>query len=233
MTALAALSAGGETLPGAKPRNCHTILLADMLHFGNIITVLVRRWRVITCIRDVRKAKMLTLQDVAERCIPPTTPQTIGRLETGTRTVSVAWLNRIAAALDVTASDLVKLPRRNDLPVVACLRLTGAHAPRGTAVVLPPLPGPGQIAIIVEGAVGDYHAGDEIWCDRIAPEGLDALVGREILVPQPAGRFQFGRLLAKDEGGVLLAPQVGTRQEKHIANPAWVALPVKLVRSLG
>jgi transcriptional regulator with XRE-family HTH domain len=50
----------------------------------------------ITRIRDVRRAKKMTLQDVADRCQPPTTPQTVGRLETGTRTVSVGWLNRIA-----------------------------------------------------------------------------------------------------------------------------------------
>ena len=44
-------------------------------------------------IRDVRRAKGLTLADVAERCKPPTTAQTIGRLETGTR-VSVAGLDQ-------------------------------------------------------------------------------------------------------------------------------------------
>ncbi|HWL47322.1 MAG TPA: helix-turn-helix transcriptional regulator, partial [Sphingomonadaceae bacterium] len=36
----------------------------------------------ITRIREVRRAKGLTLQDVADRCTPPTTPQTVGRLET-------------------------------------------------------------------------------------------------------------------------------------------------------
>ncbi|PZP07341.1 MAG: XRE family transcriptional regulator, partial [Sphingomonas hengshuiensis] len=60
----------------------------------------------ITAIREVRRAKGLTLDDVARACEPPTTAQTIGRLETGTRTVSVDWLNRIATALGVTAADL-------------------------------------------------------------------------------------------------------------------------------
>ena len=64
----------------------------------------------ITAIREVRKAKKLTLAEVGERCVPPTTAQTIGRLETGTRTVSVGWLNRIAKALGVEAADLVRLP---------------------------------------------------------------------------------------------------------------------------
>ena len=40
-------------------------------------------------IRDVRKAKGLTLADVAARCKPATTAQTIGRLETGTRVLSL------------------------------------------------------------------------------------------------------------------------------------------------
>ncbi|MCA1749941.1 MAG: helix-turn-helix domain-containing protein, partial [Sphingomonadales bacterium] len=75
----------------------------------------------ITAIRQVRKAKGLTLQQVADRCDPPTTAQTIGRLETGMRTVSVGWLNRIADALGVEAGDLVKLPEQADLPVAAVL----------------------------------------------------------------------------------------------------------------
>ena len=57
----------------------------------------------ITRIREVRRAKGMTLDDVARACSPATTPQTIGRLETGTRTVSVGWLNRIAQALGVAA----------------------------------------------------------------------------------------------------------------------------------
>ena len=87
----------------------------------------------ITCIREVRRAKGLTLQDVAARCDPPTTPQTVGRLETGMRTVSVGWLNRIADALGVSGEDLVRLPARNDLPVAAVLRGTDVDQPRNLA----------------------------------------------------------------------------------------------------
>jgi len=36
-------------------------------------------------IRDIRREKGLTLADVAARCHPQTTAQTIGRLETGMR----------------------------------------------------------------------------------------------------------------------------------------------------
>ncbi|HZG33983.1 MAG TPA: helix-turn-helix transcriptional regulator, partial [Sphingopyxis sp.] len=65
----------------------------------------------INSIRAVRRAKGLTLDEVAQRCDPPTTAQTIGRLETGTRTLSLGWMNRIAKALGVDAADLVQLPQ--------------------------------------------------------------------------------------------------------------------------
>ena len=114
----------------------------------------------ITAIREVRRAKGLTLDDVARRCVPATTAQTIGRLETGTRTVSVGWLNRIAYALGVTAADLVKLPERAEIPVAAVLDAGGAHAPRRPATVAPPLPAPGLIAVTIAAGIGDYRAGD-------------------------------------------------------------------------
>src|SRR3546814_5879764 len=107
------------------------------------------RTKMITRIREVRRAKKMTLQDVADRCDPPTTPQTIGRLETGTRTVSVGWLNPIAGALGVEAGDLVKLPDREDIPVAAVLEHDGAHAPRREGVVIPTGSEPGLVAINV------------------------------------------------------------------------------------
>ena len=73
----------------------------------------------ITRIREVRRARGLTLDDVAKACEPPTTAQTIGRLETGTRTVSIGWLNRIAAALGVDAQDLVERSEAAELKVAA------------------------------------------------------------------------------------------------------------------
>ena len=80
----------------------------------------------ITRIREVRRARGMTLDDVAKACVPPTTPQTVGRLETGTRTVSVGWLNRIAQALGVEAQDLVESGDSAELKVTAVLGPGGA-----------------------------------------------------------------------------------------------------------
>ena len=186
----------------------------------------------ITAIREVRRAKRLTLEEVGKRCNPPTTAQTIGRLETGTRTVSVGWLNRIAAALGVEAADLVKLPDRPDLPVAALIGPDGARAPRKEAVVHAPQPAPELIAVIADASVGDYRAGDEIWCERLIPEQFASAVNRDVLVPRPAGRFAFGRLLGREDGKIHLLPLgAGARQQVY-ADPPWLARVVRLVRSL-
>ncbi len=187
----------------------------------------------ITRIREVRRAKKMTLQDVADRCSPPTTPQTIGRLETGTRTVSVGWLNRIAEALGVDAADLVEGGgERSELPVVAVLGPNGATAPKRTAVVVAPRTKAGEVAITVSASSGDYRAGDEIWCETLQPDDFGRALNRDVLIPRPAGRFLFGRLIGRDPDKLhLLAPGVGARQQV-VANPPWVAMAVKLVRSL-
>ncbi len=186
----------------------------------------------ITRIREVRRAKGLTLLDVAERCVPATTAQTIGRLETGTRTVSVGWLNRIAAALDVTAGDLVELPDHADLPVAAVLGADGVNAPRRDAVVAPPVPVPGMVAILVETTVGEYRAGDVIWCQRVAPDNFATLLNRDVLLPRPAGRFIFGRLIGRDGTMLQILPFGAGGKQQVIADPAWAAYAVKMIRSL-
>jgi hypothetical protein len=175
----------------------------------------------------------MTLDDVAKACRPQTTPQTIGRLETGTRTVSLVWLNRIADALGVDASDLVEGGGdKAELPVVAALGVGGAVAPKRTAVVIAPRPKSGQVAITVSASNGDYRVGDEIWCDTVEAEGFAAALNRDVLVPRPAGRFLFGRLIDRDGDRLqLLPPGAGGRQQ-IVANPPWIAVATKLVRTL-
>ena len=185
----------------------------------------------ITRIREVRRARGMTLDDVARACDPPTTPQTIGRLETGTRTVSVGWLNRIAKALGVEAQDLVQGGDTAELKVVAVLGPGGAVAPKRAAIVVPPRIDEGQVAITVSASVGEYRSGDEIWCDTLQPEDYGRALNRDILVPRPAGRFLFGRLIDRNKDRLQLLPLGGGRQQ-IVANPAWIAVASKLVRSL-
>jgi transcriptional regulator with XRE-family HTH domain len=181
----------------------------------------------ITRIREVRRARGMTLDDVARRCDPPTTPQTIGRLETGTRTVSVGWLNRIARA-----QDLVEGEASAELKVAAVLGPGGAIAPRRAAIVVAPRIDEGQIAVIVSASIGDYRSGDEIWCDTLGPEDYGQALNRDVLVPRPAGRFIFGRMINRDEEKLQILPLEAGGRQQVVANPAWLGVATKLVRSL-
>ncbi len=186
----------------------------------------------ITRIREVRRARGMTLDDVAARCDPPTTPQTIGRLETGTRTVSVGWLNRIANALGVEAQDLVQGGENAELNVAAVLGPSGAAAPKRSAIVVSPRINDGQIAVIVAAGIGDYRAGDEIWCDTLQPEDYGRALNRDVLIPRPAGRFLFGRLINRDEEKLQILPLEAGGRQQIVANPPWLAVAIRLVRTL-
>ena len=186
----------------------------------------------ITRIREVRRARKLTLHQVAARCEPPTTPQTIGRLETGTRTVSVGWLNRIANALGVEAGDLIHLPGREAVPVAALLAHDGAHAPQRDNVAVPPRPEAGTVAVAVQSGVGDYRSGDEIWCRRLEPAGFGQAMNRDLLVPRPGGRFLFGRLIGREDGKLHMLPPGAGQRQLVVADPPWAAVAVKLIRTL-
>lgn len=174
----------------------------------------------------------MTLDDVARRCEPPTTAQTIGRLETGTRTVSVGWLNRIAKALGVEAQDLVERGETAELKVAAVLGPGGAVAPRRAAIVVPPRVDGGQIAVTVAASIGDYRSGDEIWCDSLEPGDYARALNRDVLVPRPAGRFLFGRLINRDEEKLQILPLEAGGRQQVVANPPWLGVAMRLVRAL-
>jgi len=174
----------------------------------------------------------MTLDDVARRCDPPTTPQTIGRLETGMRTVSVGWLNRIARALGVDAQDLVEGGEAAELKVAAIVGPGGAIAPKKSAIVVPPHVGDGQVAVLVAASIGDYRSGDEIWCETLAPADYARALNRDVLIPRPAGRFTFGRLINRDEEKLQILPLEAGARQQIVANPPWLGVAMKLVRSL-
>lgn len=185
----------------------------------------------INSIRAVRRAKGLTLEEVAQRCDPPTTAQTIGRLETGTRNLSLTWMNRIAAALQVDSAELVRLPQDSSLTITAILSPDGAHAPTRVEQAITARPTDDMLAIRVTSSVGDYRAGDEIWCRRIE-DNWNVALNRDILVPRPAGRFLFGRLLNVDGEKLHLLPLGAGQRQQVITNPPWAAIAARLIRSL-
>ncbi len=67
---------------------------------------------------------------------------------------------------------------------------------------------------------------------RPLSETCDRALNRDVIVPRPAGRFLFGRLIGREGNKLqLLPPGAGARQQV-VTDPPWVAMAVKLVRSL-
>jgi len=186
-------------------------------------------------IRDIRKEKGLTLADVAERCSPPTTAQTIGRLETGMRNLSLVWMNRIAAALEVEPEMLVRGESAAQPQVVARLTDGGAEpltAPRDAILPTELESGAPLICLAIETSAGEYRAGDQLWLRQLPPEDAPKMINRDVLVPRKGGRFAFGRLIDRQGTMVgVLPPGTGQRQIV-IDGPEWLGMAEMLVRKL-
>lgn len=190
-------------------------------------------------IRDIRRQKHLTLADVAARCSPPTTAQTIGRLETGTRNLSLVWMNRIAAALGVDPELLVRGEETAQPRLIARITEAGAEAlsaPRDA--ILPTALGGAEgqggplVALAVEASAGEYRAGDQLWLRQHATEDFARLLNRDVLAPRPGGRFAFGRMIDRHENRIALLPPGAGQRQMIIDNPPWLAVAEMLVRKL-
>jgi hypothetical protein len=144
----------------------------------------------------------------------------------------VGWLNRIAEALGVEAQDLVQGGETAELKVAAILGPGGAAAPKKAAIVIPPRLGGGEIAVLVAAGVGDYRSGDELWCETLEPSDYARALNRDVLIPRPAGRFLFGRLINRDEEKLQILPLESGGRQQVVTNPPWLAVAAKLVRSL-
>ena len=186
-------------------------------------------------IRDIRREKGLTLADVAERCLPPTTAQTIGRIETGMRNLSLVWMNRIAAALAVEPELLVRGAEAAQPQLIARMGENGAEALAAPRDAILPTALGGEAALVamaVEASAGEYRAGDQLWLRQFQPDGFARLLNRDVLAPRPGGRFAFGRMIDHHEGRIALLPPGPGQRQVIIDGPAWLAVAEMLVRKL-
>jgi transcriptional regulator with XRE-family HTH domain len=190
---------------------------------------------VINRIRDVRKEKGMTLAELAEACDPPTTAQTIGRLETGMRNLSIRWMDRIGKALGVDPEMLVRSEGSTPAQVVARLTGGGAEAlPGPRDAILPSELGGDAMRVVlaIEESAGEYRAGDQLWLRQIDPEDAPRAVNRDVLVPRKGGRFAFGRLIDRQGSRVGVLPVGAGQKQLVVDDPAWIAVAEMLVRRL-
>jgi len=192
-------------------------------------------------IRDIRKAKGLTLADLGAACIPPTTAQTIGRLETGMRQLSLGWMNRIATALEVEPAALMRDGTASAPQIVAELGASGPQALSSPREALLPSAlasedGPAPLVLSVTASIGEYRPGDLVWLRPIDPDSgekaLARAINRDCLVPRPGGRFAFGRLIDRRGTLVGLLPPGAGEKQVVVDKPAWIAVAFMLVRAI-
>jgi transcriptional regulator with XRE-family HTH domain len=184
-------------------------------------------------IRDIRREKGLTLAELAEACEPPTTAQTIGRLETGMRNLSIRWMDRIAAALGVDPGMLVRSEANARAQVIAALGEGGAEALGTPRDALLPIELGGddiRVVLAIEASAGEYRAGDQLWLRQIAPENAGQAINRDVLVPRKGGRFAFGRLIDRQGNRVGVLPTGAGQKQQVVDDPAWIAVAEMLVR---
>jgi transcriptional regulator with XRE-family HTH domain len=186
-------------------------------------------------IRDIRRQKGLTLAEVAAQCSPPTTAQTIGRLETGTRNLSLCWMNRIAAALGVEPELLLRGKDTSQPRLIARITEGGAEALLAEREAILPTAldrdGP-LVAMTIEASAGEYRAGDQLWLRQHPPEDFARLLNRDVLAPRAGGRFAFGRLIDRLEARIALLPPGTGQRQIVIDSPLWLAVAEMLVRKL-
>ncbi|WP_338445717.1 helix-turn-helix transcriptional regulator [Pelagerythrobacter marensis] len=186
-------------------------------------------------IRDIRKEKGMTLADLAAACDPPTTAQTIGRLETGMRNLSIKWMDRIGKALGVSPEALVRAEESAHAQVVATLAANGAEPLARPRDAIPPTAIGGEeplVVLAVEAATGPYLAGDQVWLRRIDPAESARAINRDVLVPRKGGRFAFGRLIDRKGTLVGILPHGAGEKQQVVDSPEWLAVAEMLVRRL-
>lgn len=181
-------------------------------------------------IRALRKERGWTLAQLAQRIQPePPTPQTIARLETGTRTLSITWLERIAAALEVTPQDLLTLSKGPTSPVIAAVNALGVKALTQPLEIDLTVVAQDPVALEFDAAKGRYAPGDILVFDRIA-QGAAPFCD-EALVKTQDGELLFGSYFPAPPGGTatLASPPPGA-QLHTISALEWMAKAVCLIR---
>jgi transcriptional regulator with XRE-family HTH domain len=156
-----------------------------------------------TKIRDIRKARGLTLQELAEKV--GTTAQTIQRLETDNMTVSVDWLRRIAAAFNLPAAALLEGGGVQTVRYIGDVDADGMVTEYDANTAPAPLqievPGRDPLAVKLVQRLGPHDVGTILIANRFAEAEQADADGRDCLVQLTDGRLLFRRIVMDGAGG--------------------------------
>jgi hypothetical protein len=119
--------------------------------------------------------------------------------------------------------------------IVATLNDKGAQALRKPVEAVPPNALSADapwLVVTVEGASGEYRAGDQVWLRQYPAAEASRHLNRDVLVPRGEGQFAFGRLIEAEAEAVALLPPASGQGRIAVEHPAWVAVAETLVRKL-
>jgi len=186
-------------------------------------------------LREIRKSKGLTLQQVADRVQPEgTTAQTIGRLETGARTLSVDWVQRIAEAMDIDPAELLALPQGGDLLVSGRVKPGGEVVLRDEGVLALRLSARHPLAVRLGHSMGQYREGDTVICERLDSGDFQRAVGADCFAEDDQDRSFFGKVAPSvKEGCFTLLPLDASGPVRPDLKLVGLAVAVSLVRPLS
>lgn len=186
-----------------------------------------------TRIRELRKARQLTLKELAGKV--GTTPQTIQRLETANMTVSTDWLERLALALGVAPLDLVEDESKQAVPLLGEMGSEGLPVATGgvrTESFRIEVGALDPVAVRLREDIGPYRAGSVLVADRLRGGDLANAHGRDCLVALESGLVLLRRIAAGRGSSVTLVPLGSGEDIRYDISVIWIARLAMEIRAL-
>jgi transcriptional regulator with XRE-family HTH domain len=183
-----------------------------------------------TRIREFRKARDMTLKELADRI--GTTPQTVQRLETANMTVSTAWLAKIAAALSVEPADLIGRAGAREIPILGGI---GQH---GYLSLTPPerpelfhfdVPADDPVAARFDVPINGFRQGAVVIANRLRETDALTAHGLDCIVALPSGKIMFRWVIHGHGGTWTLIPHDRKSDVQTDQTVIWLARVIMAV----
>lgn len=147
-------------------------------------------------IRQFRKQRGLTLAGLGAAI--GLTPQSVSRIENGKMRLSTGWMEKIAAALNVSPVDLLDTGQPGGAELIAEIGHNGVCETVAPQPFRISLPGPEGRVVRVAQSCGPYQAGEYLVCVRLPRARHEEALGQDCLVELPSGERHLCRVVTRE-----------------------------------
>ncbi|MEM7426903.1 MAG: helix-turn-helix transcriptional regulator [Pseudomonadota bacterium] len=184
-----------------------------------------------TRIREIRREKGWTLQDLAERI--GTTAQTVQRLETQNMTVSTDWLEKFGEAFGVDPVSLFGEPGRSAGKIRGVISGDGTiSAPSGQhrdTILIDPAICRNPLVFWAQEPVGTFRAGAYIAVEMLEGRNIDNALGLDAVVAFAEEDLVFGRIIRGEAGRFTVVPPMQKADIWYDRQVVWAGKPVAVL----